>query len=374
MKHVANAFIIELESAVPSAAKFAGGDVLDMWQVYKSAASQPEVFSELTFYDTLSFRDGLLFPDFFNAVNTFVKEKLKNHKPVDRSTLERELEETFTAMHNNWGLYEPFFNQHPELRYLKKQRMFSFALKEFASQLTDVRSLEASLFWSLDEYHQLRGNLELYVRLDEALRKQSLGTVFKKRPEGFPGTILAYLKPYGAEKDEIAPYLPLLKHGNVVGFCNIAMAEIGWKQFVAVTSLQTDLMRRDYVKSVRSDLGLPTTFFPDVKKNEGGRQTVPANITRPYLNKHRWVHKMLEAIEEASANTGFDGVLVATTDFFLDGPYERKRIIIDRLSEYNQGSYDVVPGKRGYKNETAEVKFPLTNQAGSGSCWIKSFR
>ncbi len=53
---------------------------------------------------------------------------------------------------------------------------------------------------------------------------------------------------------------------------------------------------------------------------------------------------------------------------------KEKRIVPERFSEYSKGSYDAVPGKRGYKKETFEVKFPLTNHKGSGACWIKSFK
>lgn len=355
-----------------------GGGLLDMWSLYRQLSPNQTMLSNLTIYDLVSQRDGLLFPDFFNAVRTFVREKLTDNKSADESVLERELEETFTTMHNNWSLYEPFFNRHPELRYLKRLRFNSFALGGLASNLPKVRSLSAPSFWSLNEYHKLRGNLEFYVKLDEALMQQSLGTIFEKESDELPGTILVHLKPFGPNKEEIAHYLPLLKHGNVIGFCSLALSEVEGTPFVAVTSLQTDLLRKDYVKGVRSDIGLPTTFFPGIKKNEDWCYTVPPHIGRQYLRKHSWVHEMLGCIEkasyDASGDLGLGGVLVPTTDFSLDNGFESKRIVPDRLSECAQGSYDAVPGKRGYKKETAEVNFMLTNQKGSGAFWIKSFR
>jgi hypothetical protein len=69
-----------------------------------------------------------------------------------------------------------------------------------------------------------------------------------------------------------------------------------------------------------------------------------------------------------------EGIIVATIGFFSDGAYERKRIVPKSLSEYNQGAYDVVPGKCGYERGIFLARFPLTEQTGRGKVWTKSFK
>ncbi|MBI2176579.1 hypothetical protein HYU40_04530 [Candidatus Woesearchaeota archaeon] len=375
--------VMELEKAYPGTAMLVKGDPLDMWRLY----TQPEVRSELTFYDTLSARDGLLFPDFFKAVHEFVRGQpffARANSPTVQSQLEAELEETFTTMHYNWNIYEPFFNHHPELRYLNRHSAFSFALKEMADKLPGLRSLDASRFWSLTDYHRLSGNLDKYVSLDEELvKQQSIRTVFEKDSDSSPGVVLVHLQP--DRNNEIAPYLRLLKHGDSVGFGSFALVGVEGKTFVAVTSFQTDLLRRDYVKGIRHDLVLPTTFYPDVVKNESGEYTVPASIRRPFLKNYAFAHKILEAVETAvlSATTGIEGVIVPTTSVGLtdekwaqiftngeENPFWE--MPLNRLSGYARSLYDDMPGKRGYSKKDVTVSFPLTGQVGKGTFWVAS--
>ena len=341
-------------------------DVLDMWHLYqKLSASDPEALEELTFYDTISAREGLLFPDFFKAVYTFLKEQ----KKCSRSSLEAELEQTFSVMHNN----EPFFNRHPELRYLKRLSLFNGELNEIDEKFRELR-LPSDLLWSLSDYHKFRGNLNKYVSLDEELvKQQSIGTLFEKDGGSSPGVVLVYLQP---DNDEIVPYLRSLKHGNIIGFGSLALAEIEGKTFVAVTSLQTDLLRRDHVE------GKPHSWYYNIVKNEGSKYTVPANIRRPFLENYAWAHKILGAVEAAtlSTKTGISGVIIPTTSFGLldeelaEEATDEERNILEKKpleiqGKYAQGVYDFMPEKRGYSREDVTVSFPFTKQSGRGACW-----
>ena len=270
----------DLECVVPEAPALITGGVRDMWQLYKAAACDKELLFNLVVFDTITARDGLLFPDFFRAVNSL----LRNQPSGSGSQLEAELEETFSAMHRNWSILGPFFDRHPELRYLNRHSAFGHALKEFADKLPSLRSLAAPLFWSLSEYCRSRDNLNAYALLDEELLKQpAIGTLFERAGGEVPGEVRINLRPYGPQGGEIAPYLRLLKHGDLIGFGRIARASTEGKTFVALTSLQTDLLRKDSVRGMRQDLELPTTFFPDVKRNESGGGTIPTSLSKRNL-------------------------------------------------------------------------------------------
>ncbi len=374
---MANDLVTTIESIYPGAARLVKGDPLDIWHLY----TQPEVRSELVFYDIISARDGLLFPDFFKAVHTFLREN-SSQASASRTGLETELEETFSMMHNHWSRYGPFFSRHAELRYLGRLRPFSFALEEMADKLPGLRSLDASLFWSLKEYHRLRGNLDAYVLLDEGLLKQPfMGTLFEKDSDYSPGTVFIYLRPDASKSDEIAPRLHLLKHGDIIGFGSLALAYMEGKAFVAVTSLQTDLLRKDSVRGMRQDLPLPTTFYPDVVKN--GEYTLPRRLRRTYLDDYSWAQKILEAVEAAtlSKGVGVEGVIVPTTSFGVLNSgtaqavnNETADILMQhplaRLSGYSRELYDIMPGKRGYQQKEIELSFPLTCQVGRGTFWV----
>lgn len=360
----------------PDAARLVEGDPLDMWHLYQMAASK------LAFYDTLPERKGLLFPDFFKAIRSL----LKDQPLASRSQLETELEETFSAMHNNWSRYGPFFRRHPELHYLKRHHPFGFALPlEMADNFPSLRSLRAHGFWSLEDYRRLRGNLDAYVLLDEELLKQPfMGTLFEKDPSYSPGTVFVYLQPDASESSEIAHYLRLLKHGSLIGFCSIALAEAEGKNVVVVTSLQTDLLRKDRVTGMGEDM-LSTTFFPDVKPNGIGEYTVPRHLRRPFLENYAWAQKILGAVEEAALSkvTGIEAVMVPTTSYGVIlsgiaqkiGNAEEADLYTERplalfSGDYAKGVYDLVPGIRGYHQKNVEVSFPLTGQTGRGTFWI----
>src|SRR3989338_776274 len=185
--------------------KMLRGGLLYMWHLYQHLSTTPEKLSDLTFFDTLSARDDMLFPDFFNAVHRFfvpsrfsISRVSRKPHPEELVGLKTELGETFTTMNSSWESYGPFFEKHPELRYLRELSFRAAEVREFGAKLPFLRGIETNHLWSIVEYHRLRGNLDSYVALDTAIsRNQGVGTLFEEDIANYPGDFMVYLLPYG---------------------------------------------------------------------------------------------------------------------------------------------------------------------------------
>ncbi len=345
------------------------GNLLDMWGLYRELSPNPSKLPELTVYNYLDKRDGLLFPDFFNAVRTLIRNNSSNGQ-----NLEDELDKTFRTMHAKWDVYGSFFEQHPELRYLRPQR-FESLTHEFEQQFPFLRSVDISLVWSLKQYHSLQGNLDIYTSLDEELaKKPAIGTFFERDGRNDFGEVFVYLRPYGKAAEEISEYLRLLKHGDLIGFGSIAIAYTEGKRFVAVTALQTDLLRKDHVDGIRSDSRSMFTG-PEIKRNEDDKCTVPGYLRKPYLSGYAWAHRIVGAVEAAavklSEKVPVDGVIIPllSTAVTVDGiPIRDGKDLFK--SDYAKGLYEVFPKERGYTQQNISPNFPLTNKLGEGKWWM----
>lgn len=372
------------EDYVDFDAKALKGSLLDMWQWHQHLSNtNPEQLSDLSLFDTISVRNDMLFPDFFSAVHRFLSpnpfhvSRLNGwqYQPAKVNTLKTELDETFHTMESKWTSYESFFERHPELKYLRELSFFAFENREFGAKLPFLRGVDSNHLWSIVEYHRLRGNLDFYVALDEAISKnQDTGTLFEEDIASYPGDFMIYLKPYGKTADKITPYLPLLKHGDLIGFGTIALAEANGQQFVAVTSLQTDLLRKDHVVEA-----IPETRFAhsDIKKNSDGKYTIPGGISRHYLAKYDWAHNLVSAVENAALEISkrfpVSGVIIPTLSSY--GAFDFERL---SRSQYASELYESFPEKRDYHKCELSPIFPLTERwekgvvSGSGKWWIKS--
>jgi hypothetical protein len=185
---------------------------------------------------------------------------------------------------------------------------------------------------------------------------------------------MIYLRPYGKSADKIAPYLPLLKHGDLIGFGMIALAKMNEQQFIAVTSLQTDLLRKDHIAETS-----PATKFAhsEIKKNSDGEYTIPSGIRRHYLAKYDWAHHLVSTVENAALEISqkfpISGVIMPTLSSY--GTSELERL---SRSQYAGGLYESFPEERGYNKCELSPAFPLTERwekgtvSGSGKWWIKS--
>ena len=339
------------------------GRLWDMWGLYQQLSSNPPNLLSLTIYDYLSARDGLPFPDFFKAVRTFIRENCK-----ERPNLEEEIGVTFHNMESGWDSYGPFFEKHPELRYFGHLNFFGYQVQELEHKFPFLRSVSMPQFRSLQQYHRLRGNLEVYVSLDQTLSKNpDIGTLFEMDGGNDFGEVFVYLRPYGNVAEGVAAYLPLLKHGDLIGFGSVAIAQAGGKQFVAVTSLQTDLLRKDYVAGARPDVG--TKFsLPEMKRNKDGRYTVPKHLRKEYLSSYALAHKMASAVEAAAVELSekFDirGVIIPTLSTHPEGQK------LAATSGYAAKLYEAFPEERGYQKQALSVVFPLTDKEGEGRWWV----
>src|SRR3990167_6311166 len=92
------------------------GGLLDMWQLYQRLSSDPDRLSDLTFFDVLSARDNMLFPDFFKAVHNFLHPSRFRVSRINGQAhprgidgLMRELDQTFRTMESKWESLGPFF-------------------------------------------------------------------------------------------------------------------------------------------------------------------------------------------------------------------------------------------------------------------------
>lgn len=372
---------VQEESMSPLEEKMLRGGLLDMWQLYQHLSTTPDRLSDLTFFDTLSARDGMLFPDFFNAVHNFLHPGFftisrieKPHSEGADGLLEAGLDETFRTMASRGASYGPFFDRHPELRYLRELRFFANEAREFSLKFPFLRGVEPNRLWSIVEYYRLRGNLDLYVTLDAAIsRGQEVGTLFEEDIASYPGDFRVYLLPYGETADRITRYLPLLKHGDLIGFGTVALADADGQQFVAVTSLQTDLLRKDRVSEVSQGI---TFSHYRAKKNEDESYTIPAGVRKPYLVKYDWAHRLVSAIENAAVEISdrfpVSGVIIPTLSTYGTGEFE----CLSR-SQYASGLYELFPKERGYHQSELSPTFPLTEQwengarSGSGKWWVK---
>ena len=228
--------------------------------------------------------------------------------------------------------------------------------------------------WSIVEYHRLRGNLGSYVTLDTAIsRNKDVGTLFEEDVAAYPGDFMIYLLPYGKVADRVAEYLPLLKHGDLIGFGTVALAEANGQQFVAVTTLQTDLLRKDHVAEAA-----PETRFAhcEMKKNSDGKYTVPGGISKRYLSRYDWAHRLVSTVENAvleiSGQIPIAGVIMPTLSTYGTSEFQR----LSR-SQYASGLYESFPRERGYQQHELSPVFPLTEHwekgaiSGSGTWWVK---
>lgn len=371
------------EDDVDFDAKALKGSLLDMWQWRQHLFdTSPEQLSELSSFDTISARNDMVFPDFFSAVHRFLAptpfcvSRLNrwSYQSAKAGSLKTELDETFRTMESKWTSYESFFERHPELKYLRELSFFAFENREFGAKLPFLRGIDTNHLWSIVEYHRLRGNLDFYVALDEAVSKnQSAGTLFEEDTASYPGDFMIYLLPYGKAADRIKTYLPLLKHGDLIGFGTVALAKINGQQFVAVTSLQTDLLRKDHVVEA-----VPETRFAhsEIKKNSDGKYTVPGGISRHYLAKYDWAHHLVSAVENAALEISkkfpISGVIMPTLSSYGTSEFER----LSR-SQYASGLYESFPKERSYHNRELSPIFPLTERweeravNGSGEWWVK---
>jgi hypothetical protein len=361
--------------------KMLRGGLLDMWHLYQHLSPTPDKLSDLTFFDTLSARDDMLFPDFFKAVHRFfvpsrfnISRVSQRPHPEGSDGLKTELNETFSTMNSNWESYGPFFNRHPELRYLRELSFRAAEVREFGEKLPFLRGIEANHLWSIVEYHRLRGNLTSYVALDTAISKnEGIGTLFEEDTAAYPGDFMIYLMPYGKAASRIAEYLPLLKHGDLIGFGSVSLAEANGQRFVAVTSLQTDLLRKDHAADAA-----PETRFAhyEMKKNSDGTYTVPGGISKRYLSGYDWAHRLVSTVENAvleiSGQIPIAGVIMPTLSTYGTSEFER----LSR-SQYASGLYESFPGEHGYQQLKLSPNFPLTEQwekgaiYGSGTWWVK---
>ena len=361
--------------------KMLQGSLLDMWRLYQHLSSDPERLSDLTCFDTLSARDGMLFPDFFNAVHNFLSPD-NNFHPTRRGTIPRseevcgfkdELDQTFRTMQSKWDSYGPFFERHPELKYLRELSLRAGEVREFSEKIPFLRRVDTHGLWSIVEYHRLRGDLDFYVALDKAIcRKPEVGTLFEE-DASCPGDFLVYLLPYGKDADQIKEYLPLLKHGDLIGFGEVALAQVNGERFVAVSSIQTDLLRRDYVVEEFSG----TSFsFSKIVKNDDGRYTIPSGVRKQYLAKGDWAHRLVgvveNAVREISEQFPVSGVIIPTLSTYGTSDF----VWVSR-SEYASRLYSSFPQERGYQLSKLRPCFPLTEQwegimlGGSGEWWAK---
>ena len=376
-----NSFIHE-DGMIATEENMLRGGLLDMWHLYQHLSPTPDKLSDLTCFDTLSARDGMLFSDFFNAVHRFIvpsrfsisRISRKPH-PEELGDLKTELNKTFRTMNSNWESYRPFFERHPELRYLRELSFRAAEVREFGEKLPFLRGIEANHLWSIVEYNRLRGNLGSYVALDTAIsRSKDVGTLFEEDVAAYPGDFMIYLLPYGKVADRVAKFLPLLKHGDLIGFGTVALAEADGQQFVAITSLQTDLLRKDHVAEVA-----PETRFAhcEIKENSDGKYTVPGGISKRYLSRYDWAHRLVSTVENAvleiSGQIPIAGVIMPTLSTYGTSEFER----LSR-SQYASGLYESFPVGRGYQQSELSPVFPLTEQwekgviSGSGTWWVKS--
>lgn len=373
-------------SVDPTEERILRGSLLDMWQLYQRLSVFPDRLSDLTIPDFIDARKGMVFPDFFNAVHELLSPNRyptfrMNTKPHPEGVdgLEAELDETFHTMDSKWASYEPFFERHPELKYLRELSPRGHEMRELGVRLPFLRGIGLHHLWSIVEYYRLRGNLDPYVALDAAISKnQGLGTLFEEDSATYPGDFMVYLFPYGKAADKITKYLPLLKHGDLIGFGTIALAEVNGQQFVAITSLQTDLLRKDrFVEAT------PETRFAlgDIRENSDGRYTVPGGISKHYLAQYDWAHRLVSAVENAVLEMSelfpVSGVIMpvlATYGADSHGINEFERL---SFSRYASGLYESFPGERGYHQRELSPVFPLTERwkngavSGSGKWWVK---
>ena len=369
------------EGMTAAEAEMLRGGLADMWQLYQRLSPDPDRLSDLTFFDTLSARDGMLFPDFFNAVHNFLHPSPYcvsriNGYPRGVNGQKAELDQTFRTMESKWESFGPFFERHPELGYLRELSFYGHEVREFGEKMPFLRGIEAQWLWSIVEYHRLRGNLDFYVALDGAIsRNQSIGTLFEEDIGSYPGDFMIYLLPYGEDADRVKEYLPLLKHGDLIGFGTVALAQVDGQQFVTISSLQTDLLRKDHVV----ETGHPANFsHAKTKRNEDERYTVPSAITKPYLKHYDWAHRLVSAVESAvleiSGRFPVAGIVMPTLSSYGRSSFESVR-----LSNYASGLYQTLPHERGYHLRQIDPVFPLTHWwergvglFGSGEWWVKT--
>lgn len=354
------------------------GGLLDMWQLYLHLSTTPDKLSDLTPFDAISARDGMLFPDFFRAVHRFLHPSPFEYphrvvRPEEVGRLEDELDETFKTMQAKWVDYMPFFERHPELRYLHRQNFKTGFTPEFAEKLPHIRNANPNWFWSLQTYHKLRGNLQLHLSLEKSLTASDIGTLFQQENStDNPGDFFIYLNAYGEKAGLIEPYLRLLKHGDHIGFGNVAVADAKEGEYLAVSMLQTDLLRRDRVHNPKK-INFTLT---DVDANEDGKFTVPASIRRPYVNGYAWAHRIVDAIERAAIEVSqqfpIAGVIIPTASSYRNSDFTRVT-----LGKYSCDIYEEFPMQRGYQKRELNPVFPLSELWGesavlnAGRWWVK---
>ena len=370
------------EDMTTAEARMLRGGLLDMWQLYQRLSSDPDRLSDLTFFDVLSARDNMLFPDFFKAVHNFLHPSRFRVSRINGQAhprgidgLMRELDQTFRTMESKWESLGPFFERHPELRYLGELSFYGHQVREFGGKIPFLRGIQSQWLWSIVEYHRLRGNLDIYVALDTAIsRNQGIGTLFEEDIGSYPGDFMIHLGPYGKAADRVQEYLPLLKHGDLIGFGTVALAQVDGQQFVVVSSLQTDLLRKDHVV----EIGHQANFsHSKTKRNGDDSYTIPSAIRKPYLEHYDCAHRLVsvveDAVQEISARFPVAGIIMPTLSSYGRSDFEALR-----LSKYASGLYQSLPGERGYHQREIYPVFPLTHWwergavFGSGEWWVKT--